>query len=260
MALRRELLYFLVVFGLVCGTVLGGQAPDKAALTRTLLDKGKRMPERLGAATSLARLGAVEPLMEALGADEVRIRLQAGRALAEVGSAAVPALVKALKDGPLVRRRFAAFALAKLGTDASEAAPALMKALSDESPEVRRNAAEALGRIGAPESAAALVKALKDEAREVRQCAAEALARLNVEDEAAGAALKRYVEQEKARADALRRIPPPKPMAERSEKCEIGGPLAGIVLPKFKGQHGEEPGHPGCIPELMAQAAEVRDM
>ena len=250
----------MAVVGLTWAAALGGQAPDKAALSRTLLDNGKRMSERLEAAMSLARLGAVEPLTQTLTSDDVRIRLQAGRALAEVGSAAVPALVKALKDGPLVRRRFAAFALARLGTDASEAAPALVKALADESPEVRRNAAEALGRIGAPESAAALVKALKDEAREVRQCAAKALARLNVEDEAAGAALKRYIEQEKARTDALRRMPPPKPMAERSEQYEIGGPLAGIVLPRFKGQHGEEPGHPGCIPELMAQAAEVRDM
>ncbi len=30
-----------------------------------------------------------------------------------------------------------------------------------------------------------------------------------------------------------------------------GGPLAGLKLPLFPGQHGEAPGYPGCIPELM---------
>lgn len=44
-----------------------------------------------------------------------------------------------------------------------------------------------------------------------------------------------------------------------TEEYEIGGPLAGLKLPLFRGQHGEEPGYPGCIPELMAGGAEVRD-
>jgi len=47
--------------------------------------------------------------------------------------------------------------------------------------------------------------------------------------------------------------------AEKLEH-EIGGPLAGVKLPLFKGQHGEEPGHPGCIPELIKKGKDVRDM
>jgi len=48
--------------------------------------------------------------------------------------------------------------------------------------------------------------------------------------------------------------------AAPAEEYEIGGPLAGLKLPLFKTQHGEEPGYPGCIPELMAKGKEVRDM
>ena len=41
---------------------------------------------------------------------------------------------------------------------------------------------------------------------------------------------------------------------------EIGGPLAGLKLPLFQGQYGEKPGYPGCIPELIAQGKDVKDM
>jgi hypothetical protein len=41
---------------------------------------------------------------------------------------------------------------------------------------------------------------------------------------------------------------------------EIGGPLAGVKLPPMPTQHGEEPGYPGCVPELMAQGETIEDM
>lgn len=49
-------------------------------------------------------------------------------------------------------------------------------------------------------------------------------------------------------------------LAGADETYEIGGPLAGVVLPRFQGQHGEAPGHPGCVPELIEAGAEERDM
>lgn len=42
--------------------------------------------------------------------------------------------------------------------------------------------------------------------------------------------------------------------------CEIGGPLAGLRLPRYTTQHGEPAGYPGCIPELAAQGQVVVDM
>ena len=41
---------------------------------------------------------------------------------------------------------------------------------------------------------------------------------------------------------------------------EVGGPLAGVKLPLYGPHHGEQPGHPGCVPELMAKAEDVHDM
>jgi len=50
------------------------------------------------------------------------------------------------------------------------------------------------------------------------------------------------------------------PRSARPDKFEIGGPLAGVRLPLFATQHGEEPGYPGCIPELIREAKTVEDM
>ena len=44
------------------------------------------------------------------------------------------------------------------------------------------------------------------------------------------------------------------------EAYVAGGALAGVKLARFPAQHGEEPGHPGCIPELMANGGAVEDM
>jgi len=50
------------------------------------------------------------------------------------------------------------------------------------------------------------------------------------------------------------------PRVAAQEDYLTGGPLAGVKLPSYRTQHGEEPGHPGCIPELMNQGKAVRDM
>ncbi len=41
---------------------------------------------------------------------------------------------------------------------------------------------------------------------------------------------------------------------------EVGGPLAGLVLPAFPAQHGEQPGYPGSIPELSEKGETLVDM
>jgi hypothetical protein len=45
-----------------------------------------------------------------------------------------------------------------------------------------------------------------------------------------------------------------------AEEFEIGGPLAGVKLNLVPTQHGEEPGHPGCIPQLIEQGKPFEDM
>lgn len=41
----------------------------------------------------------------------------------------------------------------------------------------------------------------------------------------------------------------------KKREYEIGGPLAGVKLPLFKGDNGDIPGHPGSIPSLASKAA-----
>lgn len=48
--------------------------------------------------------------------------------------------------------------------------------------------------------------------------------------------------------------------AASAQDYETGGPLAGLKLEPFPTRHGEEPGHPGCIPVLMAGGETTEDM
>ena len=41
---------------------------------------------------------------------------------------------------------------------------------------------------------------------------------------------------------------------------EVGGPLAGVKLPRYAAGHGEERGYPGCIPELIEKGEAFEDM
>lgn len=172
---------------------------------------------RCEAARALARIGpdaaeAVRPLAEALNDDDALIRATAAYALGEIGSAAreavaaligrlsdtdkvrkeviralgrmgpaaVPDLVRALKDTPVFVRHGAAYALGLIGPEAGEAVPDLGRLLKDPDAGVRAVAAAALAEIG-PEAGAvtdALVAALADKTPEVRAQSQAALARV----------------------------------------------------------------------------------
>src|SRR5439155_632848 len=69
-------------------------------------------------------------------------------ALGQVGPAAVPSLVEALRNGDPRTRPGAAAALGAVGPQAAAAVPALVEALRDGEPGVRLEAADALTRIG----------------------------------------------------------------------------------------------------------------
>jgi HEAT repeat protein len=79
-----------------------------------------------------------------------KMRLKAVRALANVGTAdpaALPALIKAVKDADAGVRAEAILALLRMGPDAGLAVPALTAALNDEDSTVQSYAAKALQRI-----------------------------------------------------------------------------------------------------------------
>jgi HEAT repeat protein len=158
-------------------------------------------------------------LLERLRSGRPVVRLEAAKALGEMGEGAVvpevlEALVERLRDdeAPEVRREVAE-ALAKMAFGASwdvkravatpEVVRALRERLGDDDPEVRTYAAHALGMMGPaaarPEVLEALVERLKDENEWVRMEAAQALGGMGpaaAAPEVVGALLERFWDEE----------------------------------------------------------------
>ena len=243
--------------------VIGGPAVASVEpLGSLLLDPGLDAASFTKVAEALTKVAAGGPpyaaslLIRAFENKNDTQCLRAARAAAGLGELAVPPLVEALKGRSRRARRFAACALAVMGPDAKRAVPDLIRYLGDGDPRIRRNAAEALGRIGEPSAARALLPLLKDKVLSVTLCAAEALKALAGDDEEVRAALA-VLDQRLSAANASQ--PDPSLGTEgKSEDYLIGGPLAGVPLPLFPTQHGEPPGHPGCIKALAEQAVKER--
>ena len=151
-----------------------------------------RSEVREAAAEALGRLtarDAVEPLIRAAGDSDWRVRDAAACALGQLGDrAAVEPLRLALGDDSLWVGKHAAEALGLLG-DARATDPLVAAVRDDRRPVVRAAAASALGQLGDPSSLACLVTALRDDNCDVRRAAATALDRLGwCPDSAAAAA------------------------------------------------------------------------
>jgi HEAT repeat protein len=105
-------------------------------------------------------------------------------ALADHGSEAVPALVRALARTEPTVREGAILALSYVDPKPIEAIPKLVGALKDPEPNVRAAAARAIGRIGTemPGVAQQLIPSLHDKVPEVREAAAESLCWMHCKD------------------------------------------------------------------------------
>jgi HEAT repeat protein len=114
-----------------------------------------------------------------LKSKSVRLRRVAAIRLAEEGQteyAAIPALIKALKDEDVHVQTSVAIALAGMGPKAKESLPAMSEVLKSPNRELRARVAESMVRIG-PEGkhAPLFLKALKDDEKKVRLWAAVGL-------------------------------------------------------------------------------------
>ena len=123
----------------------------------------------------------------ALSSQNEAVRQEAAEALELMGpeaQAAVPKLVKALKDREAETRRAALDALARMGDKAREATPQIVAALRDRNEQVRVAAVEALARIRARADVAvpALKERLDDAAAAVRRAARAALEKMGEEN------------------------------------------------------------------------------
>ncbi len=101
-------------------------------------------------------------------------------ALEKIGSeAAIPGLLKLVKDSKSYVRRRAAYALGEIGDKA--AIPELLKLVEDSKSDVRSRAAEILGKIGDEAAIPKLLKLVEDSDWGVRWRAAEALGEIGSE-------------------------------------------------------------------------------
>ncbi|MSU80730.1 MAG: HEAT repeat domain-containing protein [Gemmataceae bacterium] len=164
---------------------LGRIAPDAqttvAPLIRLFADDNTDV--RQSAAEALGKLGAgaVPGLIEALKDDAKFVQIYAAKALADVGGdakAAVEPLGRLLASADAQVEAAAADALAKIG---KASIPILVKSLQHENPTLRTRAVQALGKIGG-DAVPALVDALGDKQADVRLGAATALVPLRVSD------------------------------------------------------------------------------
>jgi HEAT repeat protein len=149
-----------------------------------LINELRGVSWRMRAAVALGEIGdprAVEPLIAALGDENLNVRIDAAKALGKIGDPrAVEPLIAALGDENLNVRIDAAEALSKIGVPA---VAHLIVALGNEDQRVRSGAAKALGKIGDPRAVEPLIAALEDEDFWVRQSVIVALG--SVSDERA---------------------------------------------------------------------------
>lgn len=134
--------------GIIAPRVKQGAAVSD--LIQALGDEG--FEKRRSAARALGRLGpeAADAVADLIGylAEDSEFKYVAGKALAEIGSITVPALIQALESGDSQIRDGAAYTLSKIGPEAASAAPALIEALWDADSKTGHTAAKALGQIG----------------------------------------------------------------------------------------------------------------
>jgi HEAT repeat protein len=143
---------------------------------------------RRSAAAALESFGAeaasaVPVLVNALDDADVNTQVAAARTLGQIGVAALPGLLEALRKPERLVRREATWALVRMGSAGKKTVPALAEALKDSDLRVRLGAAQALGAIGPKASAAipSLIECLKDSNLIFCRLAAQALTRLGPE-------------------------------------------------------------------------------
>ena len=138
--------------------VLARLGPESKTAVPTLVERlrDSSADVRRSAAAALTRIGAeaaIPALIRSLKDKDPIIRGRAGVALAHMGKAAVPALRQALKGDDRAARAAAVYALGRIGPDAKTAVPALLDMLNDKDEYLRTVAAIALKKID-PEAAA----------------------------------------------------------------------------------------------------------
>jgi HEAT repeat protein len=153
-------------------------------IMKSILQEGDPHNQVL-AADALGRMGpdaedAVPDLVRLLTVKNDTVRSRAGKALADIGAAAVPSLTAALKQPEPAMRVAAADVLGNIGPAAKEAIHDLALLLGDQEMEISRHAASALGRIG-PAAVPELIEVARWRSRYATDMASSAFTNLKAD-------------------------------------------------------------------------------
>jgi hypothetical protein len=154
-----------------------GDGRALAPLIGLLGDENRGIREASVRALGAFGVGAVEPLIRALGNGDWHIRMGSAIALRIIGDLrAVEPLIRALSDENRFVRREATKSLGRIGDP--RATDPLISVLEDPDTGVRIRAAVALGKMADPRAIAPLTHALSDRNSELREAAVEALSKI----------------------------------------------------------------------------------
>ncbi|MCL4233783.1 MAG: HEAT repeat domain-containing protein [Deltaproteobacteria bacterium] len=151
-------------------------ATDEACLLKALKKPG---PDALRAIMALGEIKsekAVDPLIAQFKSADPYAATAAAHALTKIGDAAVPALVEASKSKTAAVRKYAGYALGRIG--GGNALAAVSRLAKDEDPEIRARAAQSFGLLKDKAALIDLVTLLEDRHRSVRLEAIRALSQM----------------------------------------------------------------------------------
>jgi len=185
----------------------------------------------------------VAALLKQLGDPSEEVRWKAAVALAAGPAESVPAIAARLRGLPL-DRRYAAFALGRMGKKAKAAVPALIQAFRSEQGVARRNVAAALGLIGpeAKEAVPILTEELRDMDPGVVFAATQALGQMGAEAKPAVREIEGVLRSAKseslqwAASYALDCIQGPKPEEVKREKLVVESHILNKLVRMLDGQ------------------------
>jgi len=117
----------------------------------------------------------INELIQKLGDNNTKARLDAANALARLGNNALEEVTKLLDHQDYTYRRIAAYILGKIGNP--DSVEALVDSLGDDNSDVRKSAAQALNRIGKP-AIQLLIRALGNISKDVRASSVWSLSKM----------------------------------------------------------------------------------
>lgn len=175
-ALRSVLLAGFAVLAFAHVAAAECAATDEACLIEALKKPGPECLRAIMALGEIKSVKSVDPLIDQFKSSDQYAATAAAHALTKIGDPAVPALVDATKSSKASVRKYAVYALGRIG--GGNAVAAVSRLAKDEDPEIRARAAQSFALLKDKAALIDLVTLLEDRHRPVRLAAIRALAQM----------------------------------------------------------------------------------